>query len=170
MVTPELISGLEWKAGEHVPVGDGMVFVGIDPGKSGAIAVVSADLSDVWIQRMDTTERDVFDFVLDKIGEEPSFAMLERVSAMPKQGVSSTFKFGQSYGFVLGLLTAMGIPFERVTPGKWQGAMKCRSGGDKNVTKARAQELFPKEKVIHKTADALLLAEYCRRVRLGLLT
>jgi hypothetical protein len=42
--------------------------------------------------------------------------------------------------------------------------MKCRSGGDKKITKAAAQRLFPRMKVTHKNADALLIAEYGRRV------
>ena len=91
-------------------------------------------------------------------------AYLEKVGAMPRQGVSSTFKFGTSYGFCLGLLTSLLVPFEEVTPAKWQQVMKCRSGGDKKITKAAAQRLFPRMKVTHKNADALLIAEYGRRV------
>jgi hypothetical protein len=45
----------------------------------------------------------------------------------------------------------------------WQGALECLSGGSKNVTKLRAQQLFPGEKVTHGSADALLIAEYGRR-------
>jgi hypothetical protein len=49
-----------------------------------------------------------------------------------------------------------------VTPFTWQKRLQCLSGGDKNVTKARAQQLFPGVKISHITADALLLAEFCR--------
>jgi hypothetical protein len=83
---------------------------------------------------------------------------------MPVQGVSSTFKFGVSYGFVLGLLSALRIRHELVTPQKWQRAMNCLSGGDKNVTKAAAQRLWPHWKITHGNADALLIAEHCRRM------
>ena len=61
-------------------------------------------------------------------------------------------------------LTAAGIPFERVRPQQWQKSLGCLTKGDKNVTKRKAQELFPMMKVTHATADALLIAEYGRRV------
>jgi hypothetical protein len=60
---------------------------------------------------------------------------------------------------------AAGIPYDLVLPVKWQTAMSCRTKGDKNVSKARAQQLFPDVKVTHAIADALLIAEFCRRVR-----
>jgi len=77
--------------------------------------------------------------------------------------VSSTFKFGQSYGFLRGVLIASEIRFVEVRPQEWQKAMGCLSRGDKNVTKAKAQQLWPAQKITHATADALLLAEYFRR-------
>ena len=144
-----------------------MIYLGVDPGKSGAIVAIIDD--DIVHARNDWTERDVSDWLSDVMAPDEDalpqrvYATLEQVSAMPKQGVSSTFKFGQSYGFLRGLLIAHHIRFETVTPAKWQAAMKCRSGGDKNVTKARAQELFPDHKWTHRTADAVLLAEYGRR-------
>ena len=61
-------------------------------------------------------------------------------------------------------LCAATIPYEEVTPQKWQKALGCRTGGDKNVSKARAQALFPLQNITHAIADALLLAEYCRRL------
>jgi crossover junction endodeoxyribonuclease RuvC len=148
-----------------------MLFLGIDPGKSGAIAVLGPD----WVDtiKLDNTERDIWEFLTSDTryaaddGQIPCFAMLEQVHSMPGQGVASMFKFGQSYGFLRGILIASNIPFETVTPAKWQGVLGCRSKGDKNVTKAKAQELFPSEKVTHATADALLLAEYCRRIKTG---
>jgi len=140
--------------------------IGIDPGKSGAIAILTP-IHPPYIIRGDDTERDVWNkltvFIncleLDLIKR----ASLERVSAMPKQGVSSTFKFGQSYGFLRGILIASELPFEEVQPAKWQQELSCRTKGDKNITKAKAQQLFPEIKVTHRNADALLIAEYCRR-------
>ena len=79
---------------------------------------------------------------------------------MPGQGVSSTFNFGRNYGMLLMALTAAGIPFTEVTPQKWQGIMDCRTGGDKNISKRRAQQLFPNTDVHHWNADALLIASY----------
>ena len=82
---------------------------------------------------------------------------------MPRQGVASTFKFGTSYGFCRALLVCHRLSFEVATPATWQRELKCMSKGDKNVTKAAAQRLFPGEKVVHATADAMLLAEFARR-------
>jgi crossover junction endodeoxyribonuclease RuvC len=90
-------------------------------------------------------------------------AAIEQVHAMPKQGVASSFKFGQSYGFLRAMLIAFGIRFESVTPGKWQRELGCLSRGRKNVTKAKAQETFPGVKCTHAISDALLLAAYARR-------
>ena len=90
-------------------------------------------------------------------------AMIEKVHSMPKQGVKSSFTFGQGYGFLLGCLTALEIPFEYVTPQKWQRYLGCLSKGDKNVTKQKAQELFPHLEITHATADALLIGEYLKR-------
>jgi hypothetical protein len=67
------------------------------------------------------------------------------------------------------MLVAAGLPFELVSPAMWQRAMGCLSGGDKNVTKRKAQELFPDLYITHATADALLIAEYGRRLRTGTL-
>lgn len=137
-------------------------YIGIDPGKSGSIATICGE--SVGTVRLSETEADISDWLRSVVDGE-CFAILEQVGAMPKQGVVSTFKFGQSFGFLRGLLIAHRVPFEMVTPAKWQGEMRCRSKGDKNVTKAKAQELFPGEKIVHATADALLLAEYCRRTK-----
>jgi hypothetical protein len=146
------------------------IYIGIDPGMSGAIAVQDELVGKVFTYKLDTTERDIHDSLLHSFDSEHGkmFAVIERVNAMPKQGISSTFKFGRSYGFLRGCLISLGIPFEEVSPAVWQRAMGCLSKGDKNVTKAKAQQLFPQVKVIHATADALLLAEYCRRQRLQL--
>lgn len=142
-----------------------MLYIGVDPGQSGAIAVVD-QVGDVQFIKSSETERDLYDFVCQYTPWTKScFAYIERVHSMPKQGVASSFKFGQSYGFLRGLLISSGIGFEEVSPVKWQTAMGCRSGGDKNVTKSRAQQLFPNVKITHANADALLIAEYARRTR-----
>lgn len=142
---------------------DHELYLGVDPGKSGAIAVLTQNGSVACVVRLDQTEHDIVDSVRQVVAEQRCCAMLERVSSMPGQGLSSTFKFGQSYGFLRGLLVSLRIPFEDVTPATWQGYLKCRSKGDKNVTKAAAQRKWPGEKIIHATADSLLIAEYCRQ-------
>ena len=143
------------------------LFMGIDPGKSGCIVLLDEDGNMIASQRLSDTMHDVSNF-LAVFKDSIRFAVLEKVSAMHRQGVASTFKFGTSYGFCLGLLAAFGIPYELHTPSKWQGVMRCRSKGDKKVTKAAAQALFPKVKITHAEADAALIAEFCRRTRLGI--
>jgi hypothetical protein len=134
-------------------------YLGIDPGKSGAIAAISYDgLLDVI--RFDATLHDISNWLLMK--QNAVHCMIEKVNAMPRQGVASTFKFGRYFGLAEGLLVAHRIPYSFVLPSKWQQEMHCRSKGDKNVTKTRAQQLWPNEKIIHATADAMLIAEYCR--------
>lgn len=138
--------------------------IGIDPGASGAIALIHSGI--IHTVRMSETEADVAAFLIRwrELGDDMGmFGFLERVHSMPKQGVSSSFKFGASYGFLKGLLVGLRIPFEEVTPQKWQKAMGCLTKGDKNVSKQAAQRLFPQEKVVHATADAMLIAEFCRR-------
>jgi len=139
-----------------------MEFIGIDPGVSGAISVIDNNGKQIAFIKNKETERDVQEFLNSH--NMAYFAVIEKVHSMPAQGVASSFKFGKSYGFLRGILVASGIPFEGVSPQKWQKVMECRTGGDKNVSKARAQQLFPTEKITHATADAMLLAEYCRRL------
>ena len=147
------------------------LYIGIDPGKSGSIAFIKSDKDYnkelITTIRFNNTESDVawaFRDVLEEHTKCTLFASIEKVNSMPGQGVSSTFKFGQWYGFARGLLYAYQIPFEFVTPSKWQKHLGCLTKGDKNITKDKAQRLFPKEKIIHATADAILIAEYTRLV------
>lgn len=143
-----------------------MIILGIDPGASGAIGMLryeNGTLEGIGAMKLDVTERDISDYFAYQ--DRPLFAFIERVHSMPKQGVASSFKFGVSYGFLRGCLIAHEIPFEEVTPQKWQKFMGCLSRGDKNVTKAKAQQLFPEIKITHAVADALLIAEYGRRIR-----
>jgi hypothetical protein len=92
-------------------------------------------------------------------------AYLEAVSSSPQMGVVSSFSFGRGYGNLEMALTAAGIPFERVRPQVWQKALNCLTKGSKNVTKQRAQELFPDIKCTHAVSDALLIAEYGKRTQ-----
>tara|TARA_Y100000310_G_scaffold339479_1_gene432243 strand:+ start:2211 stop:2699 length:489 start_codon:yes stop_codon:yes gene_type:complete len=151
-----------------------MNVIGIDPGASGGITTIWAYGGGIDTVKMPDTERDVWDALTDMVEAHteitkpnPNFAYIEAVHAMPKQGVVSSFKFGQNYGMLRAFLIALDIPFETVSPVKWQTALGCRTGGNKNITKAKAQELFPDIKVTHAIADALLIAEYGRRVRVA---
>lgn len=139
-----------------------MNILGIDPGMSGGY-VMSSD-SGVTAFKMPETEKDLWDAFAWARTFGDTKAYIEDVHAMPGQGVTSMFKFGYGLGCLRMALIGNGIPFEKVSPMKWQKALGCLSKGDKNVTKRKAQELFPQIKVVHWNADALLIAEYGRRV------
>ena len=87
-------------------------------------------------------------------------AYIEQVHSSPQMGVKSAFTFGNGFGHLEMALTAAGIPFTRIRPQVWQKELGCLTKGDKNVSKRKAQELFPSMKVTHATADALLIAKY----------
>lgn len=147
-----------------------MIYIGIDPGKDGAMAVIARD-------RIGMIPFDIAEYknALDGLmGYGDGFrCCLERVNAMPGQGVTSMFKFGENFGFIQGLLTAYSIPYELVTPKKWKREFQIT--GDKNSSIAVCKRLFP-EVNLRKTdrcrtdhdgmAEALLMAEYARR-RMG---
>lgn len=140
-----------------------MTYIGIDPGKSGGIAWIDEDGGGAVAETMPDTIKDI----LDLLCSIPSVVLtsrcaIELVHSSPQMGVKSAFTFGQGYGALLMALTACEIPYTQVAPSKWQRAMQCLTKGDKNVSKRRAQQLFPSLKITHATADALLLAEYCR--------
>jgi len=138
--------------------------LGIDPGKSGAVVRLSLDKTEVYSCAFSKhTEHDLCDILRTWADTGIVMCHIEKVHSMPKQGVSSVFTFGQNFGWYIGVLDALQITYEFITPQKWQKEMSCRSGGDKNVTKRRAQQLFPKIKVTHAIADALLIAENLRR-------
>jgi crossover junction endodeoxyribonuclease RuvC len=163
------------------------VYIGIDPGANGAMAaiVTNTDAPDyVYFRKTKDGPHEQAEWIrslidLDgmKLHEAEAFAIIEKVGAMPsipgadgkrrQMGAATMFAFGKSAGLLEGLVIANAIPYEMTTPQTWQTAMKCKSGGDKNVTKQAAQRLFPREKITHANADALLLAEYCRRLRTG---
>ena len=143
--------------------------IGIDPGANGGIAWISGGKA--CVEKMPDTLQDLWDLILDiRDGGEPrqrldkaifgQFAYIEQVHSSPQMGVKSAFTFGNGFGHLEMALTAAGIPFERVRPQVWQKELSCLTGGDKNVSKRRAQELFPHIKVTHATADALLIAHY----------
>lgn len=138
------------------------LYLGIDPGNSGAMAILRDTGEYESHILLKETDRDVADWLYG-YQDVIKHCVLEKVHAMPKQGVSSTFKFGTSFGFIIGLLTAYQISYDFVSPQKWMKYMDCKTGGDKNVTKYAAQRLFPGVKITHGNADALLIAEYVRR-------
>ena len=147
------------------------IYLGIDPGKSGSICSVDSFGKATVITKTDRTYRDIWnDLWHASMAPVECIAVIELVHAMPSQGVASTFKFGESFGMLLGLLTAAGIPFDKVRPAVWckEMGLKREEGESntdwKNRHKQLAQELFPDVDVTHATADALLITEYCIRI------
>lgn len=147
------------------------LWIGIDPGASGGIACSSVPGVAIGTVAypMPSTERDVFE-MLALTETANRMCLIEGVHSFPKQGVASSFKFGRNYGFLRGCLIALGIPFEEVSPQRWQKLLGIPSRGKqetkaafKQRLKAKAQQLFPEVSVTLKTADALLIMEYCRR-------
>lgn len=141
------------------------LFLGLDPGAGGGIAVLDRHGIVITSSKMPDTDHDILGMVT--MYAHRSRAVLELVRSSPAMGVVSAFTFGRGYGGLRMALAACAVPYDEVVPQKWQRALGCLSGGDKNVTKGRAQELFPSVKITHATADALLLAEYCRRMHGG---
>jgi hypothetical protein len=142
--------------------------LGIDPGKSGAIAIIHTEqpyrvtVEDVPIVAGEINAHNLASY-LKELG--PHYAMIEQVASMPKQGVRSTFNFGVSYGMVRGIVAALDIPLTFVTPGKWKKHYSLSS--DKEDARKRAIHLFPydaeqfKRKKDHGRAEAALIALYC---------
>jgi len=143
-------------------------YIGVDPGKSGAICAVSSDGHASVVVKTNKSYEEIWQSLL-WYGLHECEAVVESVNAMPGQGVASTFKFGESFGMLLGLMTASGIHFEKVRPAVWCKELGLKridgeSNTDwKNRHKQLAKELFPDVDVTHATADALLIAEYCKR-------
>lgn len=151
------------------------IYIGIDPGMSGAMALMSIKGTiEVWDFEQGECLQRLKDLGQGRAaGEFEVKAVLEKAHSMPKQGVSTTFKFGTNYGTWIGRLEACGIPFDLITPAKWKKEMfdsMVRSADLKAMSLDRARRLFPQmanrltRKMDHNRAEALLLAEYCRRI------
>lgn len=143
-----------------------MLYIGIDPGKHGALAVLNSDGTVRLLQPFDEYGYSVALATLN----DAVVCALEKVGAMPGQGVTSMFTFGDNFGFIRGLLAAYEIPYQLVPPVKWKKAFSVTA--DKGSSIAAAQRLFPHESLLRtersrkpddNIAEALLLAEYARR-------
>lgn len=137
------------------------LIMGIDPGQSGAISILSFDSTYYMSFNLkNLTQRDISDALETQVIEK---AFIEKVHSMPDDGVKSAWSFSGSYHTLKMGLICHKIPFEEVAPFTWQCKMKCRTKGDKNVSKRKAQELFPNIKITHANADSLLIAEFGRK-------
>ena len=152
-----------------------MHIVGIDPGKTGAIAVVNERICAVVDTPVFGTRSRPGDLNPDGMisvlrSMEPHHVFIEIQQAMPKQGVSSTFQTGFGYGLWVGLITGLGVPWTAVRANTWKGAMlKGLDKTDKNASRVVASRLFPQlaadlSRVSdHGRAEALLIAAYGQR-------
>lgn len=144
-----------------------MIFIGLDPGKNGGIAAISHGRMVNLVSKMPESDRDILDLLYEIKNFGPCIAALERVHAGVfgggKMGAVSAFTFGGGYRALKMALTASDISYEEVMPVAWQTALGCRTKGDKNISKAKAQELFPTVKITHAIADSLLIAEWLSR-------
>lgn len=141
-----------------------MIYIGVDPGKDGGISIIEKDCV---VNRVYSNEQ------LLRICEQYQgrcIFFVENVHSMPKQGTSSTFNFGKSFGYILGVLEAYKIPYELVNPQKWKKEFSCTS--DKNTSIECAQRLFPGVNLYRTErctkrhdgmAESLLIAEFGRR-------
>lgn len=149
-----------------------MKFIGIDPGITGALAIINSStiqLIDSPIVQIKTKKKpDVAGYyqILKQFTED-STVIVEEVHAMPGQGGVSGFNFGTAFGIWIGILAALEIPYEFVSPQKWKRQMGVK--GEKDESRTVALQLFPhlanqlNLKKHHNRADALLMAEYSRR-------
>jgi crossover junction endodeoxyribonuclease RuvC len=150
------------------------LFVGIDPGLSGALAFRSGDelktFSMPTITKSKGTRR-VLDLtaltnIIDDQTKNQSRVrvFIERVSAMPKQGVASMFAFGEAYGAIKGIVAAHFLPVTLVTPVTWKAKLKVSK--NKDDARYRASQLMPRFAHLwsrHKddgVAEAALIAYY----------
>ena len=142
-----------------------MIYLGIDPGQKGGYAIIDGDKVETY--PWNDTEFIKFAKELDATH---CVCCLEKVGAMPKQGVTSTFNFGKSAGFIEGVLQTCGIPYQLVPPQKWKKEYSLSS--DKNQSITVCKRLFP-EISLKRTdrcktdsdglAEAVLMAEFAKR-------
>lgn len=129
-----------------------MIVAGIDPGLSGAVALLDAetgsiidvfDMPTLALTRGGKNKREMDPHALagaigrDRIGH----AFVELVNAMPGQGVSSVFAFGKGYGVVIGVLATLGVPMSFIAPAAWKRALQVPAA--KDGARARASQLLP---------------------------
>ena len=155
-----------------------MFIIGIDPGISGAICFFEngkiIEIIDMPIMndgkknKKQVNGAQIYNEIFDQIKNIPKHeinVVLEQVSAMPGQGVTSMFNFGQSFGVIKGICAAMRLPLHFVRPAKWKKYFNLLNS-EKQASRTKAIEIFPeisnklsKKKDINK-ADAILIASF----------
>tara|TARA_Y100001970_G_C13824022_1_gene646375 strand:- start:67 stop:555 length:489 start_codon:yes stop_codon:yes gene_type:complete len=155
-----------------------MLIIGIDPGISGSICFfkdgVILDVIDMPTMiegkknKKQVNGSQIFNEISERIksiNKKDVKVIVEQVSAMPGQGVTSMFNFGQSFGILKGLCSAMQLPIYFVRPAKWKKYFNLINS-EKDASRTRAIEIFPyfssnlsKKKDSNK-ADAILIASF----------
>ena len=150
-----------------------MIWIGIDPGAKGGYAVISKSETGqaVFAYPWDDTFFAMEMAFLMNLKDQGIMAAVEKVGAMPGQGVTSMFNFGKNAGYIEGVLTALGIPYQLVPPAKWKKEFSL-IGKDKQASIITCRKLFP-ELDLKRTercrtdsdgkAEATLICEYARR-------
>lgn len=156
-----------------------MIVCGVDPGLSGAVAILDHDGSLLNVFDIPTVEeahgkgtrsRIAPALLQDElIGDvRISVAFIEHVASSPQMGVTSAFRFGEAFGATIAVLQCCGIRTELVRPQVWKKHLGLNSEAE--VSRSRALELWPtssdwfRRKMDHNRAEAALIAEYGRRV------
>ena len=155
-----------------------MLIIGIDPGISGALCFMEhgkiinvidmPSMADGRKNKRQVNGSQVFNeisrYIKDKNPNDVK-VIIEHVSAMPGQGVTSMFNFGQSFGILKGICSAMNLPMYFVRPAKWKKYFSLINAS-KDASRTKAIEIFPyfsinlsKKKDANK-ADAILIASY----------
>lgn len=164
------------------------ISIGVDPGSStGAIAVIKDGNLHIHCMKRKSEqeiERVFYDVLLDKGFQTQIFGVIEKVSAMRGQGVTSMFKFGMNYGFLRGCLVANRIPFRDMIPKVWQKEFSMVRKKSKPIKKDGktipgklestpqwkerlcnvAQNLYPQTEIPVYAGDAVLLAHIARTI------
>ena len=158
-----------------------MRIIGIDPGLSGGIAVLDDlkifDVYDMPIMSEGKKNKNQLNSaqlvnIIKKniISNGDTFLIVEQVSAMPGQGVTSMFNFGQTFGSIKGICAALNLPIFFVRPAKWKKHFDLINSS-KDASRTKVIEMYPsissrlsKKKDVNK-ADAILIARYFRDCR-----
>jgi crossover junction endodeoxyribonuclease RuvC len=144
-------------------------YIGIDPGLTGAVAIVDrrGDLVDVYDMPVVDRQVNAVDLALsfDTFPADEQIVAIERVASRPGQGVASVFRFGVSYGIVVGVVGALGHRTLHPTPSKWKADMGLSA--DKERSRKAAIDRWPRSaawfarKKDDGRAEAALLALWC---------
>ena len=152
-----------------------MIIVGIDPGVSGAISIIRDGkismiydmpimLDGIKTKRQINAAELANIFFQEKIGEDDRI-ILESVSAMPGQGVTGMFSFGQSFGVIKGVCAALKLPLHLVRPVKWKKHYNLLNS-EKDASRTKVIEMYPyiapmvSRKKDSNKADAILIGMY----------